>query len=103
MRIRANENRTVETARRDLQQLAVHLHIRQRRPAGGAETVPVSGRRQIEHPDLVRSAEPLQPGGRREQIRGMSRPGVLAAVLAVAEIELLEVAFDFEADRLTQT
>jgi hypothetical protein len=33
----------------------------------------------------------------------MSRPGVLAAVLAVAEIELLEVAFDFEADRLTQT
>ena len=58
--------------------------------------------RQIESSDLVLSGEPLQRSRRREQVGAMSGPGVLAAMPAMAEIEMLEVSGDFEADGAAQ-
>jgi hypothetical protein len=53
---------------------------------------------EIEDPYLDLAGEPLQLGRRGEQIGGVSRSGILAAMPAMAEIEVLEVSCDFKAD-----
>ena len=100
--IRPEGNFAVQTARRNHQQLAVHLHVRKCRPTDRAEAFSMSRRWQIEYGDLALSRDPFQLSRRREQICGVSRTGIFAAILTVAEIKLLKVSFDFEADCSTQ-
>jgi hypothetical protein len=49
----SDEDFAIEAAGRNHEQLAVHLHHRERRPARAAEALAVSSRRQMELPDFV--------------------------------------------------
>lgn len=75
----------------------------QRGSAGGAETSGMPCSRQAVGRYLVPPREPFEPGRGREQIRGMRRAGVLAAIRAMAQVEALEFTVDLEGHVTAQT
>lgn len=81
----------VQAAGRNHQQFAVD-RVGQRRSANRAKAAAVPGLRQVEQGDFFFSGGPGQPGPRREQIGGVGRSGILAAIFAVAEIKAVEIA-----------
>lgn len=100
--VRSNRDVAVQASGRDNQQRTAHLQHWKRRSADGAERPAVPCRGQGELRDLVLTGYPFEDSCSREQVCGMRRTSVLAAMPAMAEIEALEVARHFESDRSTE-
>src|SRR5579862_8759435 len=98
MGVWSNEDFVIQASCRNDEQAALHLHHRQRRSADGTEAFTMSSSRQIEPPNSVCSCNPLQISNRGEQVGSVSRSCVLTAILTMAEVKALELAFYFEAD-----
>lgn len=103
MRRGRNWRVTVETARREHQQCAVHLNIRQGRAAFDTKTLYMTCIVEVKGFHQVLARDPAKGCRGRKQIGRVGRPGILAAPFAMAQIETLEFAFDLESDLAAQT
>lgn len=95
---RSNFDGTIEAAGRNLEQCAIHLDIRERRPAFNAETALVPSARQPKNFDFSLSGYPMERCVSREEIGAMGRAASLSAPRTMAEEEAAEGAIDVEAN-----
>jgi hypothetical protein len=94
----SNRDVAVKTPSRNNQESPVHLKMRKRRPADGAEGPAVPCRWQGEARDVFLTREPRQRSCAGEEIGGVGRPGVLSAVGAMTQVEAFEVSCYLEPD-----